>query len=257
MGAEAETGVESRRRPPTGRRRTAPSRWPSAGGWRSSATSCSPPSPPTARGPPAADIAQRLTEWQGPGIVILCGRLVAPGCRRRAGRRRREAPGRSPTRSEAFAARADSQVIVVMAPSERDPAWCRRWSATASTVRDGVDLRLRNRRRHAHGARCAPGTPAARRQPADGRRALRRPALAGRHGASGRSAAGAPLRDLARALPPPAPLPLGAAAGAGRRSRCCCASSSSSTAWAASSARRGNRPRSSGPTTPPGPRASS
>src|ERR1700722_10840459 len=26
------------------------------------------------------DIARRLEEWQGPGVVILCGRLVAPGC---------------------------------------------------------------------------------------------------------------------------------------------------------------------------------
>ena len=26
------------------------------------------------------DIAHRLDEWQGPGIVIVCGRLVAPGC---------------------------------------------------------------------------------------------------------------------------------------------------------------------------------
>ena len=26
------------------------------------------------------DIAKRLAEWQGPGIVILCGRLAAPGC---------------------------------------------------------------------------------------------------------------------------------------------------------------------------------
>ena len=26
------------------------------------------------------DIARRLAEWQGPGIVVLCGRLAAPGC---------------------------------------------------------------------------------------------------------------------------------------------------------------------------------
>ena len=26
------------------------------------------------------DIARRLKEWQGPGVVIVCGRLVAPAC---------------------------------------------------------------------------------------------------------------------------------------------------------------------------------
>src|SRR5580692_11108691 len=26
------------------------------------------------------DIAQKLADWQGPGIVVLCGQLVAPGC---------------------------------------------------------------------------------------------------------------------------------------------------------------------------------
>src|SRR5580704_10549933 len=67
------------------------------------------------------DIAQRLEEWQGPGIVILCGRLVAPGCQvdpsdvLDSHRELIDALG-------AFAARADSQVLVVMIPSERDPA---------------------------------------------------------------------------------------------------------------------------------------
>ena len=26
------------------------------------------------------DIARRLEEWQGPGTVIICGRIVATGC---------------------------------------------------------------------------------------------------------------------------------------------------------------------------------
>ena len=54
-----------------------------------------PPKPTDSSLAACRDIARRLEEWQGPGIVILCGRLVAPGCpgrdrgRRRAGRPRR------------------------------------------------------------------------------------------------------------------------------------------------------------------------
>ena len=48
-----------------------------------------PPEPTDSSRAACRDIARRLEEWQGPGIVIVCGRLVAPGCRRRrAGRAR-------------------------------------------------------------------------------------------------------------------------------------------------------------------------
>ena len=40
----------------------------------------------------------------------------------------------------AFAARADSQVIVVMAPAERDPALVEALERRGVTVRDAVDL---------------------------------------------------------------------------------------------------------------------
>ena len=70
------------------------------------------------------DIAKRLAEWQGPGIVILCGRLAAPGCHDDAAGSVANHPDLTDALAT-FAARADSQVIVVMAPSERDPRWYR------------------------------------------------------------------------------------------------------------------------------------
>jgi lysylphosphatidylglycerol synthetase-like protein (DUF2156 family) len=99
------------------------------------------PSEPTASSRAACrDIARRLEEWQGPGIVILCGRLVAPGC----------GPGdlsgvleKHPELTDAlatFAARADSQVIAVVVPAERDPALIRALERRGVAVRDGVDL---------------------------------------------------------------------------------------------------------------------
>src|SRR5271167_4695627 len=39
-----------------------------------------PPEPTDSSRAACRDIARRLEEWQGPGIVILCGRLVAPDC---------------------------------------------------------------------------------------------------------------------------------------------------------------------------------
>src|ERR1019366_1887910 len=67
------------------------------------------------------DIAQRLSEWQGPGIVVLCGQMVAPGCGEPLGRA--EALRAHPELTAAFAAfaaRPDSQVIVVGGSVERD-----------------------------------------------------------------------------------------------------------------------------------------
>ncbi len=85
------------------------------------------------------DVAQRLEEWQGPGVVILCGRLVAPGCSGNPS----VAVDRHPELTDAlglFAARAESRVIVVMAPSERDPELVAALERRGVAVRDGVDL---------------------------------------------------------------------------------------------------------------------
>ncbi len=118
---------------------TARSRWPSVEGWRSSATCCCPPSRRTARAPPAADIAQRLAEWQGPGIVILCGRLAAPSCQDDAAGVVEKHPELL-VALEAFAARADSQVIAVMGPTERDPAVAKMLERRGVAVRGAIDL---------------------------------------------------------------------------------------------------------------------
>jgi lysylphosphatidylglycerol synthetase-like protein (DUF2156 family) len=85
------------------------------------------------------DIARRLEEWQGPGIVIVCGRLVAAGCHDDPS----GAVGTHPQLADAlgaFAARADSQVIVVMAPSDRDPALVQSLERRGVSVRAQVDL---------------------------------------------------------------------------------------------------------------------
>ncbi len=85
------------------------------------------------------DVALRLEEWQGPGVVILCGRLVAPGCSGDPS----VAVDRHPELTDAlglFAARAESRVIVVMAPSEQDAELVAALERRGVAVRDGVDL---------------------------------------------------------------------------------------------------------------------
>ncbi len=88
------------------------------------------------------DIARRLEEWQGPGIVILCGRLVATGC---------DDSDNGPvaaldshpeltTAFKTFAARDDSRVVAVMARTERDPGVVQVLGRSGVTVRDAVDL---------------------------------------------------------------------------------------------------------------------
>ena len=79
-----------------------------------------PPEPSDSSRAACRDIAQRLDEWQGPGIVMVCGRLVAPGC----GDNPAGVVAQHAVLTDAlasFAARADSQVIVVMAPSASAP----------------------------------------------------------------------------------------------------------------------------------------
>jgi lysylphosphatidylglycerol synthetase-like protein (DUF2156 family) len=98
-----------------------------------------PHEPTDSSGAACRDIARRLAEWQGPGIVVLCGRLAAPGCHD-------DAPGAMGNHADltdalaTFAARADSQVIVVMAPSERDPALVQELEHRGVSVCDRVDL---------------------------------------------------------------------------------------------------------------------
>ncbi len=86
------------------------------------------------------DIGRRLEEWQGPGIVILCGRLVAPGCP--GGASSAHALDLHPELTAAlgaFAARDDSQVVAVMT-ADRDPELVQALERGGVTVRDAIDL---------------------------------------------------------------------------------------------------------------------
>ena len=137
MGSDADTGVGSEPATAGGTDRTLPV----ALGRRVEVIGdlLLPPEPTDSSRAACRDIAQRLDEWQGPGIVIVCGRLVAPGCPDDpAGvldqhRDLMDAWG-------TFASRADSQVVVVMAPSERGPALVQALERRGVAVRDGVDL---------------------------------------------------------------------------------------------------------------------
>jgi len=100
-----------------------------------------PPEPSDSSRAACRDIARRLEEWQGPGIVVLCGRLVAPGCPASAAPA--DVLGAHPELTAAlgaFAGRADSQVIVVMADAERDPALVGALERCGLEVRATVDL---------------------------------------------------------------------------------------------------------------------
>jgi len=137
MGAEADTGVEAGPAADAGMDRTVPV----ALGRRVEVVGdlLLPPEPTDSSRAACADIARRLEEWQGPGIVILCGRLAAPSCQ--------DDPAVVVERHPellvalgAFAARADSQVIAVMGPAEREPALVETLERRGVAVRGGIDL---------------------------------------------------------------------------------------------------------------------
>ncbi len=86
------------------------------------------------------DIARRLEDWQGPGIVIICGRVVATGCPKGSARRALENHSELTGALEAFAARPESQVVVVMSTSSRDPELVGVLTSAGVKVVDGVDL---------------------------------------------------------------------------------------------------------------------
>jgi len=137
MGSDADTGVGSEPATAGGTDRTLPV----ALGRRVEVIGdlLLPPEPTDSSRAACRDIAQRLGEWQGPGIVIVCGRLVAPGCPDDPTGVMDQHPDLMDALG-AFASRADSQVVVVMAPSERGPALVQALERRGVAVRDGVDL---------------------------------------------------------------------------------------------------------------------
>ncbi len=100
-----------------------------------------PPGPTDSSRAACSDIARRLEDWQGPGIVILCGRFAAPGCPAGAGPASAlESHPELTGALRAFAGRPDSQVVAVMAPEERDPAVVTALESCGLTVQGAVDL---------------------------------------------------------------------------------------------------------------------
>ena len=100
-----------------------------------------PPDPSPSSLATSRDVAQRLADWQGPGIVVLCGQLVAAGCP--------EGPGpagalRAHTELTAalgaFAARPDSRVVVVVDPSAERGDLAEELTALGASIESGVDL---------------------------------------------------------------------------------------------------------------------
>jgi lysylphosphatidylglycerol synthetase-like protein (DUF2156 family) len=90
------------------------------------------------------DIAQKLAEWQGPGIVVICGQMAAAGCAGPAGAVR--AHQDLTTALAAFGARPESQVVVVTSPAESGPSadgadgLAALLGPLGVTLRSGVDL---------------------------------------------------------------------------------------------------------------------
>ena len=175
-----------------------------------------PPEPTDSSRAACRDIGRRLEDWQGPGIVILCGRLVAPGCQSGVGPA--AVLGVHPELMDASAHVARRGPTPRSSSSWRPPKAIRSWCETSNAAgfrcttpstwraRRGPGRARCSSARRDHGTRC---------QPADGRHPVRRAAVAGRHGAPRRPAPGAALRDLTVALPPVAALPVGAATRAG------------------------------------------
>src|SRR5580658_4333512 len=76
-----------------------------------------PPEPTDSSLAACRDISRRLEEWQGPGIVILCGRLVAPAVGSATdGAEALHAHPLLVEALQAFSARPDSQVVAVLSP---------------------------------------------------------------------------------------------------------------------------------------------
>jgi lysylphosphatidylglycerol synthetase-like protein (DUF2156 family) len=86
------------------------------------------------------DITRRLEDWQGPGILILCGRLVAQECPEGSARQALDNHPELTAALGAFAGRPESSVIVVTAPASRDNELVSALQRCGARVVDAVDL---------------------------------------------------------------------------------------------------------------------
>jgi lysylphosphatidylglycerol synthetase-like protein (DUF2156 family) len=100
-----------------------------------------PPTPSPSSLATCRDLAKRLGEWEGPGVVVVCGQLAAP--------RSHPEPGDvDPLQAHpelaaafsAFAARPDSQVVFVVDPAADSADLATALAKFGVTVEEGVDL---------------------------------------------------------------------------------------------------------------------
>jgi hypothetical protein len=99
-----------------------------------------PPEPSASSLAVSRDITRRLGEWQGPGILIVCGRLIAQGCPEGSALDALDNHRGLTAGLAAFADRPDSSVLVVMAPGTRDRELVNALTRCGVRVVDAVDL---------------------------------------------------------------------------------------------------------------------
>jgi lysylphosphatidylglycerol synthetase-like protein (DUF2156 family) len=88
------------------------------------------------------DVAHRLADWQGPGVVIVCGQLAAAsGQETDSPAAALRAHGGLTEALSSFAARPDSQIVVIRPTLEPDEDLTGALSVLGLSVHGGVDLR--------------------------------------------------------------------------------------------------------------------
>jgi lysylphosphatidylglycerol synthetase-like protein (DUF2156 family) len=100
-----------------------------------------PPTPSPSSLATSRDIAQKLAEWEGPGIVVLCGQLVTRGCPGSSGAAEALRAHQDLTAAfSAFATRPDSEVVMVVDPAQEADDLTRELEGLGVSLAPGADL---------------------------------------------------------------------------------------------------------------------
>ena len=100
-----------------------------------------PPTPSPSSLATSRDIAQKLAEWEGPGIVVVCGQLVIRAARGRPARPRPCALHQDLTAAfSAFVARPDSEVVMVVDPAQEADDLTAELEGLGVSIAPGADL---------------------------------------------------------------------------------------------------------------------
>jgi lysylphosphatidylglycerol synthetase-like protein (DUF2156 family) len=100
-----------------------------------------PPTPSPSSLATCRDIAQKLADWEGPGIVVVCGPLVVRGCPEQPGPAEALRAHRDLTTAfSTFAARPDSQVVVVRGPEPETDELAGELEGLGVSLARGADL---------------------------------------------------------------------------------------------------------------------